>query len=152
MPIRIVEVHHCGLRIEPDVEAVEKARAFYGDVLGLQPDPGRPDFSDLPGFWLNAGEHAQIHLMAAEGLHPKAKGPGQDPTLPHIAFAVEDIQATARELDAMDVPYWTLGVLGGGDRMQIFLADPSGNLLELHQADTCRCTIRNRMATGAPLP
>jgi len=128
---------------------VEKARAFYADVLGMAPDPGRPDFSDLAGFWLNnASDVAQVHLMAAEGQHPKAVGPGQDPTLPHIAFAVEDIAEAQRELDRMEVPYWTLGVLGGGNRLQIFLSDTSGNMLELHQADTCRCTLRNRVAAG----
>ncbi|QIB65052.1 VOC family protein [Kineobactrum salinum] len=149
MPINILEIHHCAIRIRPGADNIEKERKFYSDVLGLQPDVARPDFPDLGGYWMNVGDNAQLHLMAFEGEHPRAVAPGQDPSLPHVAFAVENIAETEQELIRMNVPYWTLDVLGAAEHKQIFLSDHSGNLLELHQVDTCRCILRNRTSASA---
>ena len=76
MAIKVLELHHHGIRIGTSAEAVEQARQFYTDVLGLQPDPGRPDIRGIPGFWLFVGDAqhtAQIHLMGAEGMSPMAR-------------------------------------------------------------------------------
>mgnify|MGYP006947919007 CR=1 FL=1 len=35
-------------------------------------------------------------------------GPGQDPTLPHIALAVSDIVESRKELERMGVKYWAI--------------------------------------------
>lgn len=148
MPIKILEIHHSAVRIKPDPENIARDHDFYTRVLGLKTDPARPDFEDLPGYWLNIGEQAQFHLMAYEGEHPYARGTGNDPSRAHVAFGVEDIAETEAELKRMEVPYWTLGVLGGPEKTQIFLFDHSNNLIELHQFDTCRCTLRNRVAAS----
>ena len=74
-----------------------------------------------------------------------AKGPGQDPTLPHIALAVADIVESRKELERMDVTYWAIEGLTSPDSLQLFLNDPCGNMVELHQVDKCRCTARNRL-------
>ena len=76
MAIKVLELHHHGIRIGTSAEAVEQARQFYTDVLGLQPDPGRPDIRGIPGFWLFVGDAqhtTQIHLMGAEGMSPMAR-------------------------------------------------------------------------------
>ena len=142
MPIKVLELHHHGIRIGTSVEAVEKARQFYTDVLGLEADAGRPQIRGIPGFWLFVGDAqhtAQIHLMGAEGMSPMARSPQEDPTIPHVALAVEDIQEAKRELDQRGIWYWQIQGLVGQYSDQVFVQDPFGNVIELHQIGTCRC-------------
>ena len=94
MAVKVLELHHHGIRVGPSPEEVAKARKFYGDVLGLDHDPGRPNIPTIDGYWMDVGGTAQIHLMGVDGQSKFAKGPGQDPSLPHVALAVADIQET----------------------------------------------------------
>src|SRR5262249_61144738 len=108
MPIKVLELHHHGIRIGTSTEAVEQARQFYTDVLGLESDAGRPNIRGIPGFWLYVGndqQTAQIHLMGAEGRSPMARSDLEDPTIPPVSLAVEDIQGAKRERDQRDSRY-----------------------------------------------
>jgi catechol 2,3-dioxygenase-like lactoylglutathione lyase family enzyme len=146
MAVKALELHHHAIRIGPDPEAQKKALAFYQDVLGLAPDPGRPEIPGVPGYWMEVDGRAQIHLMGINGPSRYAKGERQDPTLTHVALAVPDIQEAKRELDRLGVEYWTTVGIVGPESVQIFMDDPFGNMIELHQIGTCRC---NRSARGA---
>jgi len=148
MAVRVLELHHHGIRIGPSPEAVATARKFYGDVLGLDHDPGRPNIPTIDGYWMDVGGTAQIHLMGVDGLSKFAKGPGQDPSHPHVALAVADVQETKKELDRLGVKYWVAESVVGPQSQQIFMKDPFGNMIELHQIDTCRCVTSRRPATG----
>ena len=139
MAVHVLELHHHGIRVAPDEAGLQKALAFYRDVLGLQADSGRPHIPAVPGYWMDVGGRAQIHLMGARGASGLAKGPGQDPSLPHVALAVPDIQEAKRELDRLGVAYWSTVGITGPALEQIFLNDPAGNMIELHQIGTCRC-------------
>lgn len=142
MPIKVLELHHHGIRIGTNDESVEQARHFYGDVLGLQTDSGRPNIAGIPGFWMYVGDDqntAQIHLMGAEGLSPVARSAKEDPTLPHVALAVEDIQEAKRELEQQGIWHWQIEGLVGQGSAQVFVQDPFGNVIELHQIGSCRC-------------
>jgi catechol 2,3-dioxygenase-like lactoylglutathione lyase family enzyme len=142
MPIKVLELHHHGIRIGKSDEDVAKARDFYTGVLGLQADRGRPDIPGIPGFWMDVGSgghSTQLHLMGAEGRSPVARSDIEDPTIPHVALAVEDIKAAKRELDERGVWYWQLQGLVDANSDQIFVRDPFGNVIELHQIGTCRC-------------
>ncbi len=142
MPIKVLELHHHGIRIGTTDDEVEQARNFYTDVLGIPADSGRPEIRGIPGFWLDVGEgerSAQIHLMGAVGMSPMARSAKEDPTLPHVALAVEDIAAAKQELDERGIWYWQIHGLVGDDSDQIFVQDPFGNVIELHQIGTCRC-------------
>jgi catechol 2,3-dioxygenase-like lactoylglutathione lyase family enzyme len=58
-------LHHVSL----PVTDLDRARTFYGDVLGLEEDPHRPNF-DFKGAWYNLGDR-KIHLIVANpGEHP----------------------------------------------------------------------------------
>jgi catechol 2,3-dioxygenase-like lactoylglutathione lyase family enzyme len=46
MAVKVLELHHHGIRVGPSTEDLSKALAFYRDVLGLTTDPGRPE---IPG-------------------------------------------------------------------------------------------------------
>ena len=148
MAVKVLELHHHGIRVGPSQEEVDKARKFYGDVLGLDHDPGRPTIPTIDGYWMDVGGTAQIHLMGVNGQSKFAKGPGQDPSLPHVALAVADIQETRKELDRLGATYWLAESVVGPDSMQIFLKDPFDNIIELHQVDTCRCVTSRRSAAG----
>jgi catechol 2,3-dioxygenase-like lactoylglutathione lyase family enzyme len=146
MPIKVLELHHHGIRIGTSPEAVEAARQFYSGVLGLEADAGRPDIRGIPGFWMFVGQDrqtAQIHLMGAEGMSPMARSAKEDPTLPHVALAVEDIEEAKRDLTERGIWYWQIQGLVGQYSDQVFVQDPFGNVIELHQIGTCRC---NKMA------
>lgn len=110
-------VHHVSINVG-DVAA---ATRFYVDVLGLAQRGDRPD--DIgPGAWLDAGGQ-QVHLIQAE--RPTARGQ-------HFALLVDDLDATVAELRARGVDVGDPRPIGTS--RQSFLADPDGNLVELHQA------------------
>jgi catechol 2,3-dioxygenase-like lactoylglutathione lyase family enzyme len=144
MALKVLELHHHGIRIGPSKDEVEKARRFYTDVMGLSPDPGRPVIPTIDGYWMDVGGTAQIHLMGVEGQSKFAKGPNQDPSRPHVALAVPSIDEAERELRRLGVEYWMAESVVGPDSRQIFFYDPFGNMIELHQIDTCRCVVKRR--------
>jgi catechol 2,3-dioxygenase-like lactoylglutathione lyase family enzyme len=144
MAIEILGIHHHATRIDADAGKLAAVQSFYKDVLGLGADPGRPTIPGVPGFWINVGHGGQIHLIAGAQPSPLAKGPGQDPTIPHVALSVADIQATKAELERLGVKYWSMTGINGPAAEQVFVNDPSGNMVELHQVDQCRCASEGR--------
>jgi catechol 2,3-dioxygenase-like lactoylglutathione lyase family enzyme len=145
MPIRVIEIHHPALRIEGGETNLKDNLAFYGDLLGLSPDSRRPTIPGVPGYWINVGEVGQIHLIGGEQPSPLAKGPGKDPTASHVALAVADIAEAKAELERRGADFWTLTGIAGPQAEQVFMHDPNGNIIELHQVDQCRCKAANRM-------
>ncbi len=130
MAVKVLELHHHGIRVGPSPTDVKKAYGFYHDVLGLDADQGRPVIPTIDGFWMDVGGTAQIHLMGV--------------SRPHVALAVPDIQEAKAELDRMGVEHWVTRGVVGPESQQIFMYDPFGNMIELHQAGTCRCVTGNR--------
>jgi len=148
MSIKVVELHHHGIRIGTAPEEVEKAREFYTDVLGLHTDSHRPNLPSIPGFWMYVGQGertTQIHLMGAQGMSPMARSEKEDPTLPHVALAVENIQEAKAELEQRGIWHWQIKGLVGPNSDQVFVRDPCGNVIELHQVGSCTC---NKIALG----
>jgi class 3 adenylate cyclase len=145
MTLKIAELHHFAVRIPPGPDAAGAALRFYNDVLGLEADHVHWDRPG-EGQRINAGSHAQIHLVAGS---PKTLATGEfDLTAPHLACAVPSIDDAQAELDRLAVPYRVVHGRLGPDSRRLFLADPAGNLIELHQLDTCRCTARAREGIG----
>ena len=143
MPIKVIELHHHGIRIDPSEEGQEQAREFYAGLLGLEIDTGRPDIPDLPGLWMYVGsdeQRTQLHLMGVTGQYSFAASAEEDPTRPHVALAVEDIAEARSELEERGVRHWTVRSLVGKNSDQVFVPDPFGNIVELHQIGTCRCS------------
>ena len=110
-------VHHVSINVT-DVEAAVR---FYVDRLGLVERTDRPDFG-FGGAWLDAGGQ-QVHLI--EGVTPP--GHGQ-----HFAILVADLDGTVAELRQGGVEVTDPRPVGTS--RQSFVSDPSGNLIELHQA------------------
>ena len=76
----------------------------------------------FPGRWYAIG-HGQLHLIQGD-----APGGSLDPSGPHFAIAVEDLEAARRELASAGVE--TLDPGGA----QLWLRDPDGNVIELTSA------------------
>jgi catechol 2,3-dioxygenase-like lactoylglutathione lyase family enzyme len=144
MAIDIVGIHHHAIRIKGDPADLAKNLDFYQGLLGLEPDAKRPDLRGVPGFWINVGASGQLHLIGGPVPSPFAQGPGRDPVLPHVALAVSDIRIALSELDRRGVEYWRLGGAVAPQSVQLFLNDPNGYVVELHQFDQCRCIAENR--------
>jgi glyoxylase I family protein len=110
-------VHHVSIMV-PDVD---EALRFYTDVLGLEQRTDRPELG-VGGAWLDAGGQ-QLHLV--EGETPP--GLGQ-----HFALLIDDLDATIAELRGRGLAVSDPRPIGRS--LQAFVSDPSGNLIELHQA------------------
>ena len=74
MPIKVVELHHHGIRIDPSDEAQDRAREFYSGLLGLEADEGRPDIPGVPGFWMYVGNGRATHPDPPHGRHRRVPG------------------------------------------------------------------------------
>lgn len=146
MTLKHAELHHLALRIAPGPDAVGAVMRFYAEVLGLDRDLASWDRAgDSPR--LNAGEYAQIHLITG-GPRPALAAGEIDLSAPHCALAVASIDEAQAELDRLEIPYRVAHGRLGPDSRRLYLADPAGNLVELHQQGTCRCTARAREGIG----
>lgn len=117
--MRPLAVHHVSINVA-DVDA---ALRFYVDQLGLTPRTDRPDFG-FGGAWLDAGGQ-QVHLIEAA----PPPGLGQ-----HFAVLVDDLDATIAELRAQGLEVSDASPVA--TNRQAFVHDPSGNMVELHEAGT----------------
>jgi catechol 2,3-dioxygenase-like lactoylglutathione lyase family enzyme len=116
--MQLAGVHHVSINVE-DLDAT---LAFYTDVLGLELLP-RPEFPGFGGAWLGVGT-SQIHLLHKPG---EARPPG-----PHFAVQVTDLDEAMAELTERGIAVGRPSEIPGVCR-QTFVADPSGNLIELNQ-------------------
>jgi catechol 2,3-dioxygenase-like lactoylglutathione lyase family enzyme len=111
--------HHINILVD-DLNAAVK---FYRDDLGLKsittPDQGFPS----QFFKFDGGTQMHINELADER-----------PFRAHFALRVDDFSAVFRhmkKIDAIDTnPWGNVRTLPGG-AMQMFLRDPSGNLVEI---------------------
>ncbi len=110
------------------VADTKTALAFYQGVLGLEPDPARPDLG-YPGAWLNLGLNPgaqQIHLLELPNPDPVDDRPQHGGRDRHTAFAVDSIEELAQSLSQHGVDY----SLSRSGRRALFCRDPDGNALE----------------------
>lgn len=107
------------------VDDLEKARAFYSQVLGLEEIPAY-DF-DYPVMFYKLGDGRQLHLTEWEDAR-SFRG--------HVALEVGDFSQafhTAKSLGIIDIAPWGCVRRLKDGTMQMFIRDPSGNLLEISQ-------------------
>jgi catechol 2,3-dioxygenase-like lactoylglutathione lyase family enzyme len=122
--VRLEALHH----VSVCVTDLPRAKAFYGDVLGLR-EIARPTFS-FPGAWYQLGDR-QLHLIVHDtprALRGTTEIDGRDG---HFAFRVRDYDATVAYLRDRGVPYWE-----NRDNptpwQQVYVTDPDGNVIEFN--------------------
>jgi catechol 2,3-dioxygenase-like lactoylglutathione lyase family enzyme len=115
-------VHHVSF----PVTDLERARAFYEGVLGLEPIP-RPDLGGLGGMWYAAGD-AEIHIICTpSGADVGTRPERLTPLGPHTAFQVDDYRKTLDTLKRHGVEVLETNP----ERGQLWVRDPDGNVFEM---------------------
>jgi catechol 2,3-dioxygenase-like lactoylglutathione lyase family enzyme len=118
--IKINQMMHTGLIITN----LKRSRAFYEGLLGLKPNPNRPDFG-FEGVWYDIGQN-QVHLMVVPNPYTDVVHPEHGGRDIHIAFSVEDVEPVRAELEKAGIPY----TMSKSGRAALFCRDPDGNAFE----------------------
>lgn len=121
--IEITQFLHTGLIVSD----LARSRAFYEGLLGLKPDPKRPE-REFAGVWYDIGPN-QIHLMEVENPYVDVKRPAHGGRDIHLAMHVKDLDAVVAALDAAGIAYSK----SKSGRAALFCRDPDGNALEFSQ-------------------
>ena len=114
---------------------VDKSKDFYEKVIGLKKIE-RPKIN-IPGEWYGVGESA-LHIIGGDR---RLARDGIDPTGPHMAIQVEDLEETKRTLNEMGIQFLDAASMMASlppevQRMtgrQVWVKDPDGNVIELQQ-------------------
>lgn len=133
----MIKLHHinlCSFR-------VPQVADFYRDILGLANVEGMDDQRiktsyDAETQFITDGD-MQLHLSVPDPGLPlrinQTVNPVLNTPIGHIAFRTTDIEGLKARLDAARIPYADYGVWGMSNWHQIFLYDPSGGVVEVHQ-------------------
>jgi catechol 2,3-dioxygenase-like lactoylglutathione lyase family enzyme len=129
--VDITSLHHVSLAVTD----LERSRAFYREVLGLE-EIERPPF-DFPGAWFRVGDR-QLHLIVH--ARPTLRSGGIDSRDVHVALRVRSYAATVAALrthgytpDAADERRRLREhPRGKAGFPQIFLLDPDRHVIELN--------------------
>ncbi len=116
---KVTRINHATLIVDD----LERSVVFYRDELGLEALPAF-DF-DYPAQFFRVNENQQIHLTEWEDT-PSFRG--------HICLEVDDfnvIYGRMKALDVIDVRPWGKVRRLPDGAMQMFVRDPSGNLVEI---------------------
>lgn len=127
-----------------------KLQWFYGNVLDLHqlPQPpmvgdsetdqdGSEEWGDSAAFFV-AGHKTELQIHATlrrpyvsyewdQSVNPLANG--------HFCFRTDDIDRVLARLDEKKIPYSDYGYWAVKGWRQVFLSDPAGNIIEIHQVD-----------------
>ncbi len=117
--MKILSIDH--IQIAMPAGAVEKARAFYVELLGFTEIPKPSELAGRGGVWFQSGA-VQLHLGVDSDFRPARKA--------HPAFVVdtldtliENIRSAGYDIDTSQP------ALDGYKRVHIF--DPFGNRIEI---------------------
>ena len=116
----IYAIDHVQLAMPPGEE--DRARAFYGGVLGMSETPKPPVLAARGGVWFEAGA-VKVHLGVEQDFRPARKA--------HPAFLVEDLDVLEARCAENGSPISHDEPLAGYRRLHV--ADPFGNRIELLQ-------------------
>ena len=111
---------------------LDRALRFYRDFLGLQLLP-RPEMG-VAGAWLGVAD-AQVHLIVTPpGMAVDTPPPSLNPAASHLAFTVDDYDATLARVreHALEVLETT------SSNGQMWVRDPDGHVIELISASARR--------------
>lgn len=120
--MRVLGVDHVQIAMPKGSE--DRARGFYGEVLGMKEIPKPQALAGRGGCWFAAGA-AQVHLGAEEDFRPAKKA--------HPALLVEGLDEILAKCRAAGLPSRPDAEIDGRRRVHVF--DPFGNRVELMEAN-----------------
>ena len=111
----------------------EAAKDFYVNKLGFSVirenyRPGRKDWK----LDLRVNEHTELEIFAEE-KPPKRVSRPEACGLRHLAFCVESVEQTVKELEAVGIECAPIRVDDYTSKKMTFFHDPDGLPLELHE-------------------
>jgi catechol 2,3-dioxygenase-like lactoylglutathione lyase family enzyme len=114
-----VRLQHVSVVVPTD--GAERARAFYGGLLGLEERDVLPKLDPSTLIWYSVGGDCELHLMM---------GDERPPDRAHLCLVVDgDLGELRARLEAAGVETRTPTEIVG--RPRFFCRDPFGNLVEL---------------------
>jgi catechol 2,3-dioxygenase-like lactoylglutathione lyase family enzyme len=118
--VAVTGIDHVQVAAPPGCE--ERARRFYGDLLGLEELPKPEALRARGGCWFRAG---------AQELHVGVEAPFAPAHKAHPGLVDSDLESLRGRLSAAGVAWEADGSLDGVDRL--YVHDPFGNRLEVRQ-------------------
>ena len=127
--MKLNSVHHIAIIVSD----IEKAREFYIDKLGFEVI--RENYREERDDWkldLRMDEHTELEIFV-EKNPPKRVNRPEACGLRHLAFYVESVDETVKELVEMDIECEPIRTdTYTGEKMTFFF-DPDGLPLEIHE-------------------
>lgn len=120
--MKVLGVDHVQIAMPKGSE--DRARGFYGEVLGMKEIPKPQALAGRGGCWFAAGA-AQVHLGTEEDFRPAKKA--------HPALLVEGLDEILAKCRAAGLPSRPDAEIDGRRRVHVF--DPFGNRVELMEAN-----------------
>ena len=117
----VIGIDHVQVAAPQGCEA--EARAFYGELLGLEELPKPEPLASRGGCWFRAGA-LELHVGVEDPFAPARKA--------HPGFVVDDLAALRAALAARGIEARDDRDLPGVERF--YAEDPFGNRLEFRQA------------------
>jgi catechol 2,3-dioxygenase-like lactoylglutathione lyase family enzyme len=113
-----MRLQHVTIAIPPD--GASAARAFYGDLLGLDERDVLPTLNPARFIWFRTGGDTELHLMLTDEPPPRG---------PHFCLVSDDLDGLRSALDEAGVETRDGTEVVG--RPRFTCRDPFGNLVEL---------------------
>ncbi|WP_435356072.1 VOC family protein [Emticicia sp. SJ17W-69] len=117
----IKNLNHVALQITD----IERSRAFYSQILGLQEI--KPPAFDYPVLWFDLGEGRELHLIGRE-----AESAWTPIRSNHFALEVIEMTIVEQYLKEKNIKHLPIKLRPDG-AIQLFLNDPDGHFIELFQ-------------------
>lgn len=127
--MKLNSVHHIAIIVSD----IEKAREFYIHKLGFKVI--RENYRKERGDWkldLRVDEHTELEIFA-EKNPPKRVNRPEACGLRHLAFRVESIEETVKELIQMEINCEPIRTDSFTGEKMTFFFDPDGLPLEIHE-------------------
>jgi len=112
------QIQHCSLV----VQSLERAAAFYRDILGLTE-------IEIPSTFKPAGLKVRWFRLGAQQIHILLGAENQPDSQHHMALQVDDAQAARLLMKEKGFDIQETILIPGADRF--FVRDPDGNLIEI---------------------
>ena len=123
MTVRVAGLDHVLLAMPQGDDAVERARHFWVDIVGLREVERPPELADRAGGWF-IGDAIHIHCGAEVDFRPARKA--------HPALLIDDLATARRTLE--DAGVTVIDDDSGFRARRCYIDDPFGNRIELIDA------------------
>lgn len=127
--MKLSSVHHIAIIVSD----IEKAREFYVEKLGFEVI--RENYRKERDDWkldLRVDKHTELEIFAEENP-PKRVNRPEACGLRHLAFRVESVEKTVKELTEIGIECEPIRTDTYTGEMMTFFFDPDGLPLEIHE-------------------